>query len=155
MIVYRIAKSEKRSKDISGMGAFKEGGRWNNAGTYMLYTSENSSLAYLESLVHFEEANIPPNLYIVKIELTVEDTLIYNLPDKTYPKDWQILDNLENKILGDRLMSEQRYLALKVRSAVNPSEYNYLLNPLFPEYHQLIRIVSAKKLNIDVRLVKI
>ena len=100
MIVYRIAKSEKRSKDISGMGAFKEGGRWNNPGTYMLYTSENSSLAYLENLVHFEDSNIPPNLYIIKIELKVEDALIFNLPAKAYPKDWKILDKLENEILG-------------------------------------------------------
>lgn len=28
----------------------------------MLYTSENSSLAYLENLVNFEDGNIPPNL---------------------------------------------------------------------------------------------
>jgi RES domain-containing protein len=53
MVVFRIVKSLNRAKDLSGMGAFKNGGRWNSKGTYMLYTSINSSLAYLETLVHF------------------------------------------------------------------------------------------------------
>jgi RES domain-containing protein len=68
MLVYRIAKSLEHAQDIFGFGAFKFGGRWNNKGTYMLYTSMNSSLAYLESLVHFNETDVPPGLYITVIE---------------------------------------------------------------------------------------
>jgi len=60
MIAYRIVKSIGRAGDFSGTGAFRNGGRWNSKGTYMLYTSMNSSLAYLETLVHFDEADMPP-----------------------------------------------------------------------------------------------
>ncbi|TZF81473.1 RES family NAD+ phosphorylase [Pedobacter sp. BS3] len=154
MLVYRIAKSEKRARDISGMGAFKEGGRWNNPGTYMLYTSENSSLAYLENLVYFEAGNIPPDLYLTGLHIREDSSLIYTLPDKDYPKHWQEIGNLENKSLGDSLMEKQQFIAIKVRSAVNKFEYNYLLNPLFPGYHHLVKIESVEKLAVDARLVK-
>jgi RES domain-containing protein len=155
MIVYRIAKSELRAKDISGMGAFKNGGRWNSKGTYMLYASMNSSLAYLENLVHFNESDLPPNLYIAVIEIDNDspaDELIYQLPDDEYPVSWLLHENLENKIMGDKWVLEKKFLAIKVRSAVNTSEFNFLLNPLFPGYHDKVKVQSTHVLNIDARL---
>src|SRR4051812_46061807 len=101
MFVYRIVKSKARTNDLSGTGAFRAGGRWNSKGIYMLYTSENSSLAYLESLVHFEEPNIPPNLYIVKIEV-VDHSKIYLPGDPEYPDNWMQIDLPENRSIGDR-----------------------------------------------------
>lgn len=154
MFVYRIAKSERRINDLSGMGAYKEGGRWNNPGTYMLYTSENSSLAYLENLVYFDPENTPPNLYIMHIELKVKETLIYTLPDSGYPKNWQKIGNLENKYLGDQLIDDMKFIAIKIKSAINTFEYNYLLNPLFPRYHDLVKISVVEKLKVDTRLIK-
>lgn len=154
MNLFRITKTEKRATDFSGMGAFKEGGRWNSAGTYMLYTSENSSLAYLENLVYFEPDNTPSNLFIVSIDLKAADSLIYTLPLTLYPKAWLEKGNLENKLLGDQLMADRKYVAIKVRSAVNPYEFNVLLNPLFPGYHDLITINSIGKVKIDSRLMK-
>lgn len=157
MIVYRIAKSEARAKDLSGMGAFKNGGRWNNKGTYMLYASMNSSLAYLENLVHFDESDMPPDLYIAAIEITDQLTiseLIYQLPDDQYPELWQLHENLENKVMGDGWMFSKEFLAIKVRSAVNPSEFNFLLNPLFPGYHDKVRLQSIEPLHIDARLIR-
>lgn len=136
------------------MGAFIWGGRWNSEGVHMLYTSENSSLAYIESLVHFDEGSTPPDLYIIKIALEIAGSLIYEVPDKEYPRDWQLLDNLGNKAIGGKWMSERKYLAIKIRSAVNRSEYNYLLNPLFPGYHDRVSIASVEKQKIDSRLIK-
>jgi RES domain-containing protein len=157
MVVYRIAKSVTRTQDFSGMGAFKNGGRWNSKGTYMLYTSVNSSLAYLETLVHFDEFDTPPALYITAIEINIDPSInesIYQLPDTEYPVSWQLHENLENKIMGNKWMFEKKFLAIKVRSAVNPSEYNFLLNPLFPGYHDKIKLQYIEPLNIDTRLVR-
>jgi RES domain-containing protein len=153
MIVYRIAKTEERSLDLSGFGAAKFGGRWNSKGTYILYTSMNSSLAYLENLVHFSEISVPPNLYIASI-LINEDALVYELPDALYPRTWQETDNLENELIGDEWMRAKKFLAFKVRSTVNPSEFNFLLNPLFPGYHDMVTITAVQPLNIDVRLMR-
>jgi RES domain-containing protein len=154
MIVYRIAKSIERTNDLSGFGALKFRGRWNSKGTYMLYTSQNSSLAYLENLVHFNETDIPANLYVTSIEIKNSDELIYQLPDNEYPAKWKIQDNLENKLMGDSWMNENKFIAFKVRSAINPSEYNFLLNPLFNGYHDLVTIQSVQAINIDTRLMR-
>ena len=154
MIVYRIAKSEKRAHDLSGFGAFQFGGRWNSPCSYMLYTSQNSSLAYLENLVHFDELNMPPRLFITAIEVNAKPRHIYDLPDVDYPPEWLQLDNLANKSLGDGWMQDRKYLVIKVRSAVNPAEYNYLLNPLFQGYNELVIIKYIEPLNVDARLLR-
>ena len=153
MTVFRIVKTKKATADLSGTGAYTYGGRWNNKGTYMVYTSENSSLAFLENLVHQEESELPPDLYIA--EIFFPDTApLLSVPDKTYPPDWQHLENVRCKQLGDHWMSSLEFMAVKVRSAVNPSEFNYLLNPLFPGFHDMIRVKKITPLPVDRRLVK-
>ena len=152
MHVYRIVKSEKRTTDLSGMGAFKAGGRWNEKGTYALYTSENSSLAFLENLVHFDLEETPEDLYILEIKIKKEE-LIFQIPDADYPKDWLNTDNFACKKLGDKLFLDHKLLGIKVRSAVNQSEFNVLLDPLFPGYHDLINVVNIIKIPVDQRLI--
>lgn len=137
---------------MSGIGAFRAGGRWNDKGTYVLYSSENSSLAFLENLVHFDMEEIPEDLYIMEIRITNED-LIYLIPDSDYQKDWLDTDNLACKILGDQLFSKHKLLGIKVKSAVNRSEYNILLDPLFPGYHDLVNIIDVIKIPVDRRLI--
>ena len=152
MKVYRIVKDRNRTTDLSGTGAFRVGGRWNSKGTYMLYTSENSSLAFLEALVHFDKSDCPPHLYIMHIE--VDDTAtIYTVPDMEYPKDWLQLELPENKKPGDKWMADKAYLGIRVKSAVNVSEYNILLNPLFPRYYDLVKVIDIKEVPLDERLV--
>lgn len=152
MHVYRIVKSEKRIKDLSGVGAFRAGGRWNDKGTYVLYTSENSSLAFLENLVHFDLEETPEDLYIMEISVAKDD-LIYQIPESDYPKDWLFTDNLACKKIGDQLFSDHKLLGIKVKSAVNQSEYNILLDPLFPGYHDLIEVIKVVKIPVDRRLI--
>jgi RES domain-containing protein len=152
MKIFRIVQDKSRTKDLSGTGAFRSGGRWNSKGVYMLYTSENSSLAYLESLVHFDKILIPPRLFIVELEVK-NDSLIYPLPASEYPKNWRKLSLIANQRQGDCWMSEQKWLGIKVRSAINMLEYNILLNPLYPQYYKLVRIVSVQEVPVDERLV--
>jgi RES domain-containing protein len=64
MLVYRIVKNRARVNDLSGTGAFMNGGRWNYEGTYALYTSEYRSLALLETLVHTEDEELPPTVIV-------------------------------------------------------------------------------------------
>lgn len=153
MFVYRIVKSKARTTDLSGTGAYRTGGRWNNKGTYMLYTSENSSLAYLETLVHFDDTDYPPNLYIIKIEID-NKVPIYTFKENEYPAEWMHLELLENKRLGDRLMNEKKFLGIKVRSAINNAEFNYLLNPLFPRFYNLVKVVDVMEIKVDERFVE-
>jgi len=151
MLVYRIAKMKERALDLSGKGAFLYGGRWNSEGVFMLYTSTHASLAMLEVLVHADESEIPPQLYISQIEIS-EAAPIYPFPEVELPKNWREPDNLSLKKLGDRLMQEKKYVGFQVLSAVLPSESNILLNPLFPGYTDLVKIRFIDKLEMDPRL---
>ena len=59
MIVFRICNTVY-SNDISGNGAKMYGGRWNNKGVPVLYTSSTRALAALEILVHISTNNVQP-----------------------------------------------------------------------------------------------
>lgn len=152
MYLYRIVQKKARTSDLSGTGAYRVGGRWNSKGTYMVYCSENSSLAYLETLVHFDKSLAPPNLFIMQLEMD-DSAPIYKVKDSEYPKDWMNFGIIENQKLGDGWMSAMKYLAILVRSAVNTIEYNYLLNPLFPNYTALVKVVKISPIDMDGRLV--
>lgn len=151
MIVYRIAKSKERAKDLSGRGAFNEGGRWNNAGVFALYTSESRSLAMLEVLVHVEESELPPNMYIMTICLD-DNIPIYEVKDKDLPNTWREPENIVLKNMGDRLLKEKKHIAIKVRSAVMPDEYNVVLNPLYPDYYNMVKVIKIDFLDVNERL---
>ncbi len=152
MTVYRIVKSRVRINDLSGTGAFRAGGRWNSKGTYLLYASENSSLAYLESLVHFSASDFPPHLYIV--HLAIDDSApIHLLPDGQYPGGWMNIGSAAAKKKGDQLINGRQWLAVKVRSAINTEEYNYLINPLFPGFSGFVKVVSSTLIKTDERLI--
>jgi len=151
MIVYRIAKRKTRTNDLSGTGAYNEGGRWNSPGTYALYTSENRSLAALEVLVHVDESELPPNLFIMTIEIN-EKSPVYEMRDDQLPADWRIPGNLALQAIGDQIFRNNHYLAIKARSAVLPQEYNYILNPLFPGFYSLVKVIDVSDYEADKRL---
>lgn len=151
MEVFRIVQQEIRTRDLSGTGAFKVGGRWNSRGVYMLYTSSNSSLALLENLVHFDRFTIPDRLFLMTLELSDKAPLL-SPTDTDYPDHWQQPDQTANRRLGDGWMRDNRYLGVRVRSAVNPNDHNYLLNPLFTGFTALVKIKTVQALDLDARL---
>lgn len=118
----------------------------------MLYTSENSSLALLESLVHFDKSDFPPRLFIMQIEID-DYASVYTVPLDEYPDKWLQLELPETKKKGDFWMAGKTWLGVRVRSAVNISEYNLLLNPLFPGYHDLVKVTELIEIKPDERLV--
>ncbi|HRP90685.1 MAG TPA: RES family NAD+ phosphorylase [Edaphocola sp.] len=73
MIVYRVANLKYKEATLSGIGAEKVGGRWNEIGTRAVYCSENISLALLEYYVHSENiGTLPEKIVVAKIEIPNE-----------------------------------------------------------------------------------
>jgi len=151
MKVYRIVKMKRRASDLSGTGAFNDGGRWNSPGIFALYTSENAALALLEVLVHVDESELPPNLFLMTIELD-DKAPVYEIPDRRLPTDWRMPDNMDLKRIGDRILRGEKYLAIRAKSAVMPQQYNYILNPGHPDYAKMVRVVKVEPLDVDSRL---
>lgn len=147
--LYRISAPEY-IHDLSGTGAKLFGGRWNEKGTPLLYTSQNVSLAILEILVHFDGLTIPPQLSLLHLKIPEES--IQEFPLKEFQKIQSKADaEYRFKEAGEKWIKSLSSLALRVPSIITALEYNFLINPRQPEYETL-EITSAEELKMDSRL---
>jgi len=152
MKVYRISR-KKRIADLTGMGAKIAGGRWNPADLPVLYTASNSSLAILEKLVHVDFDLLPNDLFLAEIEIEGEFSQ-RSISIKSLPNDWNIYPNPDSlKQIGKSWIMKNKYLVLKVPSAVNVKEYNYLINPAHIEFSK-VKIIKVFPFKINERLTK-
>jgi RES domain-containing protein len=150
MIVYRLAK-KKFCNDLSGRGAELAGGRWNNKGVAMLYTSQSRALCLAEIAVNLPIGIIPFDYHLV--EILIPDSLkIPEIDYKKLKKDWNSFPHSsETQKLGDEFVFENKSLVLKVPSAVVQGDFNYLINPKHPEF-QLVKINTTEVFSFDQRL---
>jgi len=153
MIVYRIAKN-KYIKDLSGKGAELYGGRWNNEGSPLLYTSAHLSLAVLELLANQVWKHVSKGYSY--IELQIPDRLIVNKLDPSQlPIGWNLPRYHDSTIrTGDDWLKANAFLGLWVPSAVLPKESNLLLNPNHRNYKK-IKIKEVAPIHIDHRILSV
>lgn len=147
---YRITKS-KYARDLSGTGAYLNGGRWNHPGTYMLYTASSVALATLETLVHIRKDITPKGFVLVTLYLP--DVDIPKLEDHLDLKEqWYKLLPYEafTKEVGDTGVFK-RLLFISVPSAVTLKDRNFLINPLH-EGISSVKIVDTEPYDFDQRL---
>lgn len=153
MKLYRITDCNFIT-NLSGLGAALSGGRWNSKGVFLLYTSQNISLSQLETLKHYEltRRHITGKCLVV---LNVPALSIFTITSADLEKGWR--NDPAPKYLqqiGDFFYLQNRYLILKVPSAINPKEYNYLINTHHKDFSK-IKIVSTEPIEIDRRLIKV
>jgi RES domain-containing protein len=150
MRIYRLSKAAY-ANDLSGRGAEMAGGRWNSKGTPMLYCGETRALCTTEIAVHTPLGNIPLDYMLITIE--VPDTVKIDLLEKpNLPADWKALPHAHaTQLIGDAFITANKFSVLKVPSVVVPGEYNYLLNPLHPDF-KTATVVSIEPFDFDERL---
>jgi RES domain-containing protein len=151
MIVYRISNAAFKD-DISGTGAKKNGARWNNKGTPIVYTAQHISLAVLEMLVntHFKDYSI--ELHLVYIQLP-DEAIKGEIKNSKLKLNWKD-DPSYTKFIGDEFIKQNQSLILKVPSAVINEEHNFLVNPLHPDFKK-VKIIKTKAFWPDERLFSI
>ena len=149
MILYRIVKCNYA--DLSGTGARLYGGRWNSEGRSMVYLTSSRSLGVLEALAHLSPTNLPDDYCIMTIEAPDNFTEI-NIEE--LPENWQGFPEPNSlKKIGNDFLSANKFLFLKVPSAIMPDEFNYLMNPLHPKA-SAVKIQRIKPFHFDPRLVR-
>lgn len=150
MIIYRVANVKYKDLTLSGIGAEKVGGRWNEVGTRAVYCSENISLALLEYYVHSENiAFLPKEILIAKIQFP-DDFVIDEL--KELPERWKQYpySSKTSEIFTD-LAKNRNIFALRVPSTIVGFESNIILSPLYKEFGK-VEVIEFIKLPIDERL---
>lgn len=150
MDLWRICKRKYARTAFSGIGSDKVGGRWNPKGVSMVYTSENASLAIVESLVHTSPGIQPP---LVLIHATLPESVVaYYFEVADLPRNWRhVRAPLSLKTLGGEWAESNVGVALYVPSVISPNENNILLNPRHPDITKL-KIVSRQPFRYDDRL---
>ncbi|MDJ0555363.1 MAG: RES family NAD+ phosphorylase [Microcoleaceae cyanobacterium MO_207.B10] len=137
LTVWRISHKKHIDTSFKGEGTGLGRGRWNSPGTALIYTSATLSLAALETLVTMEIENFG-NIF-VSIGVKIPDNfLIKQLDESVLPAHWR--DTPPPKVLasiGDRWLASKSTAVLRVPSAIIPHEYNYLINPLHPDFEKI------------------
>jgi len=150
MLVYRIANIKYKESTLSGIGAEKVGGRWNQIGTRAVYCSENISLALLEYYVHSENiANLPREILVAKITFP-DDFEINELEE--LPDNWsQYPHSSQTTTVFTDLAKDRNFFALRVPSSIVGLESNIILNPLYKEFGK-VEVAEFITLPLDERL---
>ncbi len=148
MLVYRLTR-EKYKENLSGKGAAYRGGRWNTAGIEIIYCATNRSLAMAEVAVHVTAATMPTRYWMLTVDIP-EDSEVVTATE--LPTNWNSFPYLDStKHIGDQLIYENLYLAMKVPSAVVQDEWNVLINPFHKNFKK-VRIVKSEPFHFDRRL---
>jgi RES domain-containing protein len=150
MIVFRLTK-EKYCLDLSGKGAEIAGGRWNSKGVSMVYTSDSRALCLAEIAVHIPLGIVPRNYFLVEISIP-EDKKMNSIYEADLPVDWNGFPHLQaTQEIGDRFISENKFLVLKVPSAVVQGDFNYLINTNHSNFSS-VEIIKTELFSFDERM---
>lgn len=128
MIVYLICQTYPPDHSpIDGVGAFKNGGRWNLKGTYAVYTASSLALARSELARHINLESIPDQFRVYEIEIPESEfkelqPLPYNWNDDP--------PSIYSQEAGTSILQNLHCMGFKVPSICDPKSFNYILNPI-------------------------
>jgi RES domain-containing protein len=150
--VWRITRHKHADTAFSGIGAQKDGGRFNSAGTAVVYTSDSYALALFEARVHVPTFRGMRDRVVIEAE--VDNSLVAIIDEADLPSDWQDRPPATStQRLGDEWVASERSAVLRVPSVVVPGHANYILNPAHPDFDQIV-IGAPRPVKLDPRLLK-
>lgn len=146
---WRVVKRKYLKSAFDGEGARRFGGRWNSPGRPVIYTAESSALAILEVLVHVDLALLT---HYVVIPVRFEEKLATPVYLSNLPKGWRFHPGPSAlRKIGDDFLKLGATLALRVPTVVAPTGWNYLLNPIHPDFSK-VEIGDPVDFDMDGRL---
>jgi RES domain-containing protein len=149
---WRIVKAAYKNKAFTGEGARMYGGRWNSKGVPVIYTAGSLALASIEMVVNLPSPKLLEGF--VRIPVRFNSNLVEDLPLSKLPKSWKSRPiSPSTRDLGDKWIKEKRSVVLKVPSVVVPEEFNYLLNPMHPDFNK-VEVGKPVVYHFDPRLAK-
>ncbi len=142
---------------FDGEGARRLGGRWNRAGTTVIYAAATLALATLEFLVHLDRGRATAAVFAHYADVP-EDAAIDRVNEDRLPVGWRAYpapDTLRE--IGTAWAVSVSSLLLSVPSAVLhvspqlvPAERTYLVNPAHADFAR-VRVRSVK-VQLDARM---
>lgn len=149
VVVWRIAPAARESSIFTGAGGLYVEGRWHPKGCRMVYTSESRALASLEIMVNVPDRRELGRHAWVIASAEIPASLI--LRPARFPLDWRVIPSGDaTRAFGKDWLDSAVSPALRVPSAVVLGEFNYLLNPLHPDFSK-INLSAPQPFAFDAR----
>jgi RES domain-containing protein len=150
MEIFRITK--KSFANLEGVGGLYYPGRWHEKGYRVLYASQHRSLAALEYLVHLSSINLIGNDFVITTIFIPDDIPALTLPKHLLGSKWENVNYLSTtQKCGTKFLTENKYLILKVPSAIIKQEHNYIINPANNNIN-LCKVTAIEPFMFDKRL---
>jgi RES domain-containing protein len=137
MILWRIGSTTRSysADDLTGAGAAKDPGRWNDNGQNVLYAAQTLSLAVLETAAHIDESGLPLNRYVIEISVPDEvwATSRLAVSEHDLPVGWNAIPAGQQSIaFGSHWFNECQSAILHVPSVIVPEERIAVVNCKHP-----------------------
>ena len=136
MILWRIAAETRRyaADDLSGGGAATHPGRWNADKQAVLYAAPSIAIAVLETAAHMDDAGLPLNRYLVRIDVPDDVwSAREELDASALPVTWSAIPAGRASIkVGADWLTSLRTPILLLPSVIVPEERVALINPGHP-----------------------
>jgi RES domain-containing protein len=136
--IFRLSAAQFKDRLWTGEGGLYVDGRWHTPGYRVVYAAQSLSLAQLEVLVHIADRKQMPKL--VWASAVIPGTLVIRtIEAPLLPVDWRGFSpySKETQRIGMRWLAEADSPVLKVPSAISEAEWNFLLNPIHPDFQKL------------------
>jgi len=147
IIAWRFANNSFVN-DLSGEGARRFGGRWNETGVSIIYCSSSYCAAFMELMVHMHTMRLVRGKVAMQL-LIPPEVSIRTIYEDSLPKEWRDTDN--TRAVGSEWVRSMESCILSAPSAIVPFERILLLNPGHPEFNH-IRFGPSEPIHIDPRL---
>lgn len=133
MILWRIATETRQYKadDLSGGGAAKNPGRWNDAGQPVLYPATTIAIAVLETAAHVDDSGLPLNRFLVRLDVPAGVwRKRRELDPAALPPTWSAIPaGATSARIGSDWIKSLDSAILLVPSVIVPEERAALINP--------------------------
>lgn len=150
--VFRLGLANFKNTFWTGEGGLHVDGRWNTPGRRIVYTAQSLSLAQLEVLVHVADRQHMPKL--VQARALIPDMVsVRTIEPAVLRAGWRRFSpySEQTQRLGMQWLSEASSAILRVPSAISEAEWNFLLNPVHPEFSK-VELGEPKPFAMDPRV---
>ena len=153
MKLWRIATETRTypASDLSGAGAAKNPGRWNNDGQAVVYCAPTLAMAVLETAAHINSNGLPLNRFVICID--VPDAIWTKrrvVMSNKLPDTWRAIPaGMTSVSLGSKWWIKSESAVLDVPSAIVPEESVCLLNSHHVD-HAKISVKVVRAFDFDV-----
>jgi RES domain-containing protein len=150
--IFRLGTAQFKDALWTGEGGLHVDGRWHTPGRRIVYTAQSLSLAQLEVLVHISDRRMMPKL-VVASALIPDALSIQTIEISALAAAWRRFSpySEQTRRLGMQWLTEGKSPVLRVPSAVSEAEWNFLLNPVHPDFQKL-QLGEPKPFSMDPRL---